>query len=971
MAAPRHGVSHSIPGLVGRRDELGALEGELRRAAAGEFRFVLLLGEAGVGKSRLGRELLARHPEVTGLVAQAYPLAASAAFGLWTEAVDPLLQSLPDTEVVELCGGLLDDLAILFHSVARVRGSVPERDPPLPRLLHGLAGLLGSLSRRRPLVVLLDDVHLSDASSWEAVRYLARHLDEAPLLVLATSRPAELAEDDDAAPILFELDQDARLARLEVAPLARPGMAELTEAVVDRPPPPALVDWICERSQGNPLFAIGLLRALIDERGDLSNPHLERLPEGLTERVTSELRRLDPGPQGMLELLAVVERPVTLSDLTVLTASPLEELGTILAELVKARIVVEDERGGELSYELQHPLVRDVIYQATVGARRRVLHRQAARSLLRTGHLAEAALHFARSAERGDSEAVEVLLDAMRQAERREAFREALELQAELVDLLPADDQRWLEVLEAMYARAEWLIDHRAESDASVAVRALIAIDRLLKGSSDHGRRAIVKFRLAHFLAWGTGDLEPAYEACEQAEELFRRAGDRRQALLAARELGWIKGLRGDFAGMAADAGAVVRAADALDDRFVAMQGLAAISYSATFRGAFAEGEAALRRAETIARADAKAYRLTVVLGDLAINLALQGRMAETASLFAEAKAAGRAYRDSVLVELETLDRLLAGDYAAARAMAREAAAWLPRVTARRRAPGPAFGALAAVECGDVPEAERLVARAHAALGGREWSFYLQVVHWAQALVAWNARSAAEGVAVLRPAIARLLEMDVRPTAAMALIDLAEAAVDAADVAAATSAADDLRAVADFIELPLYRGLAATGLAWASLARGESGRAVQPARCAVDLLSTTGCDSYTARAYYLLGRSLAPEARPAAVAAFERAAAMFERCGATWRRDRSVEALRHLGHAGRRAAAAALGPGSLTRREHEVARLAATGMSAREIGESLFVGKRTVDSHLASVYAKLGVESKLQLVRRAAELGLA
>ena len=154
-------------------------------------------------------------------------------------------------------------------------------------------------------------MHFADASSWEALRYLARHLDDAPLLVLATSRPAELADHDVAAPVLFELDQDALLARLEVPALARPGMAELTEAVIDRPPPRALVDWVCERSQGNPLFAIGLLRALMDERANLFAPHLDRLPESLTERVTSELRRLDPGPQGMLELLAVVGRPVT------------------------------------------------------------------------------------------------------------------------------------------------------------------------------------------------------------------------------------------------------------------------------------------------------------------------------------------------------------------------------------------------------------------------------------------------------------------------------------------------------------------------------------------------------------------------------------------------------------------------------------------------------------------------------------
>ena len=129
--------------------------------------------------SRLARELVARHREVTGLAAQAYPLAASAAFGLWTEAVDPFLRSLSDEQVVELCGGLLDDLATLLHRVALVRGSVPERDPSLPRLLHGLAGLLGNVARRRPLVVVLDDVHHADASSWQALRYLARHHDDA------------------------------------------------------------------------------------------------------------------------------------------------------------------------------------------------------------------------------------------------------------------------------------------------------------------------------------------------------------------------------------------------------------------------------------------------------------------------------------------------------------------------------------------------------------------------------------------------------------------------------------------------------------------------------------------------------------------------------------------------------------------------------------------------------------------------
>jgi predicted ATPase len=379
-ARPRWAAPRSAPELVGRRAEIEALEDEPSRAEEGNFRVVLLLGDAGIGKSRLGRELLVRHREATGLAAQGYRLAASAAFGLWTEAIDPFLQTLTDDEVVELCGGLLDDLASLFHRVALVHGSVPARDPPVPRLMHGLVGLLGSLSRRAPLVVLLDDVHFADASSLEALRFFARHLDDARLLVIATSRPAELAKHATAAPVLFELEQDALLSRMEIRPLPRPALSELAEAVIERPAPRALVDWVCARSRGNPLFAIGLLRALLDEHGDLSAPHLERLPEALTDRVTSELRGFDAGPRAVLELLAVVGRPVSLGDLTALTGDTLEELGPHLAELVGARIVLEEERG----YALQHPLVRDVIYLATSAARRRLLHRQVARSLLRT-----------------------------------------------------------------------------------------------------------------------------------------------------------------------------------------------------------------------------------------------------------------------------------------------------------------------------------------------------------------------------------------------------------------------------------------------------------------------------------------------------------------------------------------------------------------------------------------------------------
>jgi DNA-binding CsgD family transcriptional regulator len=647
----------------------------------------------------------------------------------------------------------------------------------------------------------------------------------------------------------------------------------------------------------------------------------------------------------------------------------LDQVGPILAGLVDARLVPEEERGRGLTYELQHPLVRDAIYESTGRARLRVLHRQTARWLLSSGHLAEAALHFARSADKGESEAVGVLLDAIRQAEQREAYREALELQAELMELLPADDERWLEVLEAMYVRAEWLIDHRAETHAPIAVGALRAIDGLLEGSPDRTRRATVKFRLANFLAWGTGELEAAQRACRQAHELFVLAGEEREALLAAREVGWIKGLRGDLVGMAADAERVVEAADGAGDRFVAMQGLAAVGYSCMFRGMFARGESAYRRAAEIAREDEKPYRLTVVLGTLAAVLAFQGRTGEATALVEQAKSSSPAYRDSILVEIECALAWLAGDFTAALAAAREEAAWSP-VTSLRRSFGMALGAIAAVEAGDALVAEQLLRRAQAALGGRDWSCFLQYAHYGEAMLAWHRGHPPECVARLRPAVGRMLEMEARPWAAFALFDLAEAAADAGDSAVASDAADQLAGLATVMDLPMYRGMAVVASAWASLAAGDEEAGVEPAREAIELLSRTGCRAYEARARYLLARCLSAAQRPTAVLELERAAEIFEQGGGSWRRGRALDLLRRLGSAGRRAAAAALGPGSLTRREREVARLAARGMSAKEIAQTLFVGERTVETHLGSLYAKLGVESKLQLVRRSSELGL-
>jgi DNA-binding CsgD family transcriptional regulator len=950
---------------------MALLEDDLARAASGELRCVLLVGDSGVGKTRLASDLLAKHgDDVTALFARGHPLGDTTAFGLWTEALEPLLQTASAAEVTEACGGFLDDLAGLFHRVAAVRGAAPDREAPRLRLLEGLARLLRHHSDRTPVIAVLDDMHLADASSWEALRYFARHADDARLLIVATARPAELARREVASEILFELEQDGLLTRLEIGPFDRRALRQLAEAVIQQPPPAALVEWLAERSRGNALFTLGLLRALLEEQADLSAPRLERLPEGLAERVAARTRHHSEPARGFLELLAAIGRPVTLSDLTALSGQSIEELGPLLVDLLEVRVVVEEERGRELTYSVHHPLVRDVIYQGIGGVRRRILHRQVGRALLQLGRLAEAALHFARSADPGDIEAIGALIEAVRQAEVGEAYTEALELLGELVELVPPGDSRWVDVLEAMVSGAEWVIDHRADTHTQVAIKALRAIDGVLDDSGDPARRAEVKFRLANFLAWGTGGLDEAEDACRQAQALFEAARDTRRALLAAREVAWIQGLRGDLPAMHAGAEAVTTAADAAGDRFVALQGLAAVGFAAFHRGRFTAAEAALERAATLAIEDGKTYRHTAIMSLLAGDLAYGGRADASLDVLDRAKALNPAYRDSLLPEIALLVQWVAGDYQATLDGGRDQVARSPATRSRRRTMSLVFGALAAVESGEDAEAERFAAQAEAALDARDWFFYWQYTRYAQGLLRWRQRDQSGAIGLLRSVGDSLLAMDNKPFAAFPILDLAEIAAEARDLDAGQSAIADLEALAGRIDRQLYAGLSALAAATLQLAADEEALAAESAHRAVRILSETACRAHVGRAYHTLGRALADRDRPQAVASLERAIDAFSTCNAVWRKERSLDALRRLGSAGRRAVAAALGPSSLTRRERDVARLAAQGLSAKEIAERLFVGERTVESHLGSVYAKLGVDSKLDLVRRAAELGL-
>ena len=477
--------------LVGRHDHIGLLDEELAIAREGRLRVVLLTGAPGVGKTRLTNELLRRHAtEAIGLTARAYPLGTTNSLGLWVEALESHLRTLSADEISELCGSHVEDLAALLPSVAAAGGRA-QTEPPRVRLLGGLAILLTNLNRRAPLVVVLDDVHLADGSSWEALNYLTRNLASSSILIVLAARPMELAEQAMASDVILGLEQEGFVRRDAVRPLARDEVRELAMVILDQDVQDTLVAWLMDRSRGSPLFVVGLLRALVDEGADLANPVLRSLPEDLAERVETRLRLLSADDRAMLELVAVVGARVELDELMALCGRPLEDAASSLEHLVRQRLLVEDDLGSTVWYEVGHPLMQEVIYASIGGARRRALHRYVARALVTSNRFGSAAGHFVRSASSGDDEAINGLREALRQAEARELHRESLALLDALLEIVPAGDRRWLGVFDAMAWQAEWIVDHRADVGWETGLAAMRRIDQLLAGSSDLVRRAL------------------------------------------------------------------------------------------------------------------------------------------------------------------------------------------------------------------------------------------------------------------------------------------------------------------------------------------------------------------------------------------------------------------------------------------------------------------------------------------------
>lgn len=956
------------PRLIGREPELEEIDQQVDKAISGLFQLVTIEGNAGVGKTRLLNEIVDRHAgEALCLSGRSYRLGNSTSFGPWIEAVDRHLRHRPIENDHRLQS--VRDLIETLKGVPISR-LLPQRQ----QMLEALVDLFAALSVDQPVLVGLDDIHLADASSWEALRFLGQRLPDMPIAVVASARPSELRNNAIAVEVLLGLSEQGLAHRLRLEPLVRDQVALLTSDLVGdsesslHTVPETLVTWLFERSLGYPFYVVSLTRALEEEGVDLSAPELVEIPESIQERVEIELETLGQTSRRLIEVLAVIDRRIRLGELREITAQSPNVLAEALDTLSRARLVVAHEDGRDLAYEMSHPLIQEAVYHGIGPARRRSIHREVGKVLLESDKLGSAAAHFALSSEIGDDDVVDILCRAIREAERRGLYQEALATLSAMLDLLLPGDSRWMRVLEAMDWQSDWVIGHLAEGQVDVAIAAMERIRPVVQDLGEPSALGTVDLHLAASLSIGAGRLDDAEQACRRAIDRFEAIGNDEGARIARNELAWVHACRGDLKGSIRIAADVALEAEAAGDRRARVHALGIEGYSLVRMGRFVAGQDRLERSTELARTYGDKYRVVWNQEHLGLSIALSGEPENGKRVLESALQTDPGAPDAGVLEYLAQVDWLQGRLDACVGWVERSESRRPMQGSRRRAWALAIAARALAEMGREEGAQRRLDRARATYGGRQimdWAFWCD---WTAGILAWHNGAHGRAFQLMTRTLDWLNEMGASPYAGLVLVDLAEVAADGDDPDLVMRAGEQVTRMAGNIDGDLYPALGTLCSGWGHLVARETEEAWNAGEQASSRLGDY--DLYQASAKELQGRAGIEHDRRLAIAVLRESASGFHRCGATWRRQRVLSRLDELGSSGRRAVASVLGPGSLTEREREVALLAAQGYTAQETGEKLFISRRTVESHLASVYSKLGVTSKRDLSRQATELGL-
>jgi DNA-binding CsgD family transcriptional regulator len=928
--------------LLDRERELAKLGQLVEAAADGEFRFAVVEGPAGAGKTALLDVLAAdaADSEVRVLRATGLELEREYPFGVVRQLFEPALYRLDTLERDEV-----------FSGVAALAGELlTGRDAPTgPKpadagfaVAHSFYWAVVGLSDLGPLALVVDDVQWADAMSLRVLAFLLKRAHELPLLiVLARRLTADGVESEALSAVL-----SGPASVIRPAPLGGYAIRALLGEVLRRDLADDVVAEAEQLTGGNPLFVRELADALSAAGDAADRDPLGALraaaPAAVGRRAQRTLVRLDDDAQAVARATAMLGDEVPLQRAAAMAELPRERAGPAADALARAGILAVGE-----PLRFRHPLVREAVLESIEPRSRALAHTRAARLLIAAGEPPElAAVHLLQSDPAADPEVVstlraaaaraieaaapELAVSALRRALReppRPPLRPLVLKELAVVEAQVGDPAR-MEHYEEAFSCTDQL-EQIADGVGSYAALlcnqgrfddAGVLIDRVVGAIGDRERRLMLE---AEAYAWRFY-VASARERLARVTEGLTGESPTERLLLALRagdavRTGKLK---------AADAAPLIGAAlgdGLLRSQFGAgsviyLMMLAELISMQEYDWADRELEVAVaetrREASWLGLATASTFRSTIAL--------VRGQL-----VTAEADA-------RTGVEIATQMGWLAG------------------------APYPLTALIAVLHTtGDFGEAERLLDEYNVSGPLPEGTFFngLLQARGRTRLLAGQPERAIEDLGELQTRLHRAGDTD-----SLSWADLAAGLVPAlmqvgrGDEAREVAAEALGRARMSGIPRSIADGLRASALAHAD------GADVDQLREAAAIYERLGARVILARTLLDIGEALRRRRQPAAARdPLRRALDLARACGARALAERAEHELRAAGARPRRDRIT--GRDALTATELRVANLATEGMTNRQIAETLFVTKKTVESHLDRVFHKLGIHARGELAQ--------
>ncbi len=544
--------------LIGRSRDWSALRRSLDTAWTRSTQVVAVLGEAGVGKSRLVEELIPEAERQHGHVAvgRCYETQQILPFGPWLDAART--GGLLASEVVRgLAPVWRAELARLLPELESGHGRTLSPAPAnYPRLFEAFANLLEQVAATRPLLIVVEDAHWADELSLRLLGFVARRVPAARLLLVVTVREEELGRGTVLDQVLTELVREGRLTRVLLTPLDRAAVVALvlaqTRAIAAEAVAAGLADEVWSGSEGNAFVALEMLRSRSE--GGATGGDGWRFPERVRLLVGGRLDRLSARGGHLAMVAAVVAREMPVPLLALAAGTSAAEAEDEVAELIQRRILVERPGGVDFAHER----IREVMRARLSGARERLLHRRVAEALEAyhgerlDDHLAAIAGHYLAG----------------------EAWEQAL----------------------VFYRRAgDRALAHGANREAAVCfTRALEALRALPEDRAAQEQGVDMLLALRHAML-PLGEDDGIRDALRRATDLAERLGDRRRQAHVAVYLGshhWYTGEHEQAHGLAA---AALQAGTELGDAALCASATYVMAVSHEARGAYREAVRLLR----------------------------------------------------------------------------------------------------------------------------------------------------------------------------------------------------------------------------------------------------------------------------------------------------------------------------------------------------------------------------------------